>query len=73
MSVIEIFENCAKQCMHCTSNTLLPYDYEWGCFASGCIVFKKKSKFSKTSKKKITFINRLKYAEKQIICKCIDV
>ena len=25
----ENFEKYDKQCMHCTRNTLLPYEYEW--------------------------------------------
>ena len=28
----QIIEKYAKQCFHCSRNTLLPYEYEWTCF-----------------------------------------
>ena len=28
----EISARYAKQCMHCTRNTFLPYEGEWKCF-----------------------------------------
>ena len=27
----EIFEGYAKQWIHCTTNTRLPYEYDWTC------------------------------------------
>ena len=58
--------------MHCTRSTLSPYDYDWTCISCGYNVMKrKKNELGKISKKK-NFINRLKYAEKKILCTCID-
>ena len=59
--------------MHCNRNTLLPYEYEWTCFSCGYNVIKRKHELSKIQRKKINFINRLKYAEQKIFCICIDV
>ena len=25
----EVIQKCAKQCLHCSRNTLLPYEYEF--------------------------------------------
>ena len=62
-----------KHCGHCNRNTLLPYEYEYTCFSCGYNVIKRKNELSKIQRKKINFINRLKYAEQKIICICIDV
>ena len=69
----EIIEKYAKRCCHCNRNTLLPYEYEFTCFSCGYNVNKRKHELSKIQRKKIYFINRLKYAEQKIFCTCIDV
>ena len=69
----EIIQKYAKQCRHCNRNTLLPYEYEWTCFSCGYNVIKRKHELSKIQRKKINFINRLKYAEVKIFCICIDL
>ena len=52
---------------------LLPYECELTCFLCGYNVIKRKHELSKIQRKKINFINRLKYAEQIIFCICIDV
>ena len=69
----EIIEKYAKHCGHCKRNTLLPYEYEFTCFSCGFNVSKRKHELSKIQRKKINFINRLKYAEQKIFCICIDL
>ena len=69
----QIIEKYGKHCGHCNRNTLLPYEYEYTCFSCGYIVNKRKNELSKIQRKKINFINRLKYAEQKIFCICIDV
>ena len=69
----EIIQKYAKNCGHCDRNTLLPYEYEWTCFSCNYIVSKRKHELSKIQRKKINFINRLKYAEVKIFCICIDL
>ena len=73
LSEDEIFEKYAKRCGHCNQNCLLPYDYEFTCVACGFNVMKQKHQLSKIQRKKINFNNRLKYAEHEIFCICIDV
>ena len=58
---------------HCNRNTLLPYEYELTCFSCGCNVHRRKHELSKIQRKKINFINRLKYAEVKIFSICVDV
>ena len=69
----EIIQKYAKQCRHCNRNTLLPYEYEFACIACGYNVTKRKHELSKIQKKKINFINRLKYAEIKIFSICVDL
>ena len=69
----EIIQKYAKRCGHCNRNTLLPYEYEYSCLACGYNVNKRKHELSKIQRRKINFINRLKYAEQKIFCICIDV
>ena len=69
----EILQKNAKQCRHCNRNTLLPYQYEFTCIACGYNVTKRKHELSKIQRKKINFINRLKYAEQKIFSICIDL
>ena len=73
LSEDQINEKCAKKCLHCNRNTLLPYEYEFTCFSCGYNVNKRKHELCKNQRKKINFINRLKYAEQKIFCICIDV
>ena len=69
----EIILKYGKFCSHCKRNTLLPYEYEYTCFLCNYVVSKRKHELSKIQRKKINFINRLKYAEQKIFCICIDV
>ena len=69
----QIFEKYGKNCGHCNRKTLLPYEYEWTCFSCGYNVNKRKHELSKMQRKKIDFINRLKYAEVKIFSICVDL
>ena len=69
----QIIEKYAKNGGHCNRNTLLPYEYEWACFSCGVNVIKRKHELSKKQRKRINFINRLKYAEVKIICISVDL
>ena len=69
----EIIQKYAKKCGHCNRNTLLPYEYEYTCFSCKYNVIKQKHELSKIQRKKINFINRLKYAEVEIFSICVDV
>ena len=73
LSEDEIIEKYAKRCGHCSRNTLLPYEYEGTCFSCGYNVMKLKHELSKIQRKKINFINRLKYAEVKIFSICVDL
>ena len=73
LSEDEIIQKYAKTCRHCNRNTLLPYEYEWTCFSCNYNVNKRKHELSKIQRKKINFINRLKYAEVKIFSICVDV
>ena len=73
LSEDQIIEKYAKKCGHCNRNTLLPYEYEFTCFSCGYNINKRKQELTKIQRKKIIFINRLKYAEQKIFCICIDV
>ena len=73
MSEDEIIQKYGKNCGHCNRNTLLPYEYQWSCFSCGYNVNKRKHELSKTQRKKINFINRLKYAEVKILSICVDL
>ena len=68
-----IIQKYAENCGHCNRNTLLPYEYEFTCFSCGYNVNKRKHELSKIQRKKINFINRLKYAEVKIFSICVDV
>ena len=73
LTEVEIIQKYAKRCGHCNRNTLLPYEYEFTCFSSDYNVIKRKHELSKIQRKKIIFINRLKYAEVKIFSICVDV
>ena len=69
----EIIQKHAKNCGHCNRITLLPYEYEFTCFSCRYKINKRKHELSKIQRKKLNFINRLKYAQQKIFCICIDV
>ena len=69
----EIIQKYGKYCGHCRRNMLLPYENKWICFSCGYNVNKRKHELSKIQKKKINFINRLKYAEIKIFSICVDL
>ena len=69
----EIIEKYTKSCGHCKRHTFLLYEYEFKCIACGYNVSKRKHELSKIQRKKINFINRLKYAEAKIFSICVDV
>ena len=73
LSEDEIIEKYGKMCLHCNRNTLLPYEYEFTCLSCGFNVNKRKHELSKIQRKKINFINRLKYAEVKIFSICVDL
>ena len=63
----EILQKYAKRCGYCKRNFSLPYEYEFTCFSCGYNKIKRKHELSKTQRKKINFINRLKYGEQKNI------
>ena len=69
----EVIQKYGKRCGHCNQNTLLPYEYEWSCLSCGFDLIRRKHELSKIQRKKINFINRIKYAEQNIFCICVDV
>ena len=69
----EIIQKDGEHCGHSNGNILLPYKFEWSCFSCGYDVIKRKRDFSKIQRKKINFINRLKYAEVKKFSICVDV
>ena len=52
LSEDEINEEYAKNCGHCSRNTLLPYEHEFICFSCGYNVNKGKHELSKIQRKK---------------------
>ena len=66
-------EKHAKQCKHCSRNSLLPNEYECICISFWYNVLNQKQELTQFQRKKINFINRLKFAEHALICICIDV
>ena len=73
LSEDENLQKYAKKCGHCNRKTLLPYEHEFTCIACGYNVNKRKHELSKIQRKKINFINRLKYAEVKVFSICKDV
>ena len=73
LTEVEYIQKYGKHCGHCNRNTLLPYEYEFTCFSCGYNVNKRKHELSKIQRKKINFINRLKYGEQKIFSICVDV
>ena len=62
----EIIEKYGKCCAHCNRNTLFPYEYEFICIVCGYNVNNLNHELSKIQRKKMNFINILKYAEIKI-------
>ena len=73
LSEDEIIQKYAENCGHYKRKTLLPNEYEFTCFSCGYNVNERKHELSKVQRKKINFINRLKYAEVKMFSKCVDV
>ena len=71
LTEVEFIQKFAKNCGHCTRNTLLPYEYEFICFVCGYNVNKRKHELTKIQKK-INFKNRLKYGEIRVFSICVD-
>ena len=69
----ESIQKYAKNCAPCSRNTLLPYEYEFTCIVCGYNVSKRKHELSKIQRKKINFINRLKYAEVKTFSIRVDI
>ena len=61
----EIIQKYARNCMHCTRNLLLPYEYELSCFVYGSDMIKRRNKLNKIWRNKMKFNNGLKYAEQK--------
>ena len=47
----EIIQKYAKHCGHCSRNCLLPYEYEYTCFACGYNLIKKTNSVTFQGKK----------------------
>ena len=73
LSEDEIIKKYANQYGHCNRNTLPPYEYEFTCISCGYNVIKRKHDLTKIQRKKMNFINQLKYAEQKLFCILIDV
>ena len=67
----QIIQRCTKNCGHSNRNNLFPYGYVFTCFSCGYIVIKRKHDLSKIQRKKIKYVNRLKYAELTSFCICV--
>ena len=73
LSEDQIIEKKGKHCGHCNRNTLLPNEYQFTCIVCRYNVNKRKHELTKIERKKINFINRLKYAEVKIFSICVDL
>ena len=69
----EIIKTNGNLCKHCGRKRLLPFSYEWTCISCGNNLIKRKHEISRIQRKKMNFINRLKYAELKIFCVYVDV
>ena len=63
----EIIQRHARDCLHCMRKILVPYEYEWTFTSCGYNVIIRRTKLSKSSWNKRSFINRLNYAEHKIL------
>ena len=59
----QINKKYAKDCGHCNRNMLPSYEYERICFGCGYNVIKRKHELFEIQRKRMNFINRLKYGE----------
>ena len=67
-------EDINKKCEgHCGRNMLFPYEYEWTGVSCGHNVIKRKHELTEIKRKKVNFINRLKYSEHKKVFVCIEV
>ena len=66
---MRLFKKLLKR-KHSTRNTLLLYEYDITCFACGVNVIKRTNELTKKKRKKINFINRMKYAQHKRFCIC---
>ena len=73
LSEDHIIEKYGKQGQHCNRKTLHPNEYEFTYISCNYIVIRPKHELPKVQRKEINFIYRLKYAERKIICICIEV
>ena len=69
----EFNQKNGKHCGHCNRNPLLQYKYEFICISCGFNLIKRKRELTKIQRRKINFINRLKYAEQKRFCICTEV
>ena len=63
----EIVQRHTRNCLHCMRKNLVPYEYEWTFSSCGYNVILRRTKLSKNSRSKRSFINRLNYAEHKIL------
>ena len=69
-----LIERHGKGCKNCPRNTFSTNECEWNCIPCPFnVTGRKKIELSKTSRKKIILIDRLKYAQHMKVCICIDV
>ena len=69
----EMIRKYGKRCGHCNRKTLLAYENEWNCLSCGYSLNKRKHALSKIQRRRLNFINRLKYAEVKIFSICVVV
>ena len=69
----QVFKKYGTLCKHCNRNCLLPYVFEFTRIACGYNVIEQAHELGKISREKMDFINRIKNAEQQMLCICIDV
>ena len=70
---MKLLKKKTKKCLQCSRDTLLSYEYESTCNSCGYNVIKRKHELTKIQTKRINFVNRLNYSEKETFCICIDV
>ena len=55
------------------ANEIHTYEYEFNCFSCGYNLIERNHELTKIQRRKINFINRLKYAKQKVFCICLDV
>ena len=53
----EVFEMKARNCLDCTRNTLLPYEYNWTCIACEYNIIKRIIELTKIQRQKTELKN----------------